>query len=145
MTEPSLTAGAGAGSEFQGSSRTISKQNETAVQRNFWLYVALTDEERREFEGMVYGVRNSVPRLLAIAAAAKEVAACGWGTAAKMPESYHFERIAKMEALRAALDSRAGAAPASGDGSIGGGAQADAGMVTAPRSLSSLNPTGKKS
>jgi hypothetical protein len=84
---------------------------------------------------LIAALRNAAPQLLAIAAAAKEVAASGWGTAAKMPESYHFERIAKMEALRAALDSRAGAAPASGDGSIGGVERKDTAADAAPRSL----------
>ena len=59
--------------------------------------MSLDDEAKSLIE-----FRNAAPRLLAIARAAQAVADCGWGMA-YTPESYHDERIAKMEALRKAL------------------------------------------
>ena len=57
----------------------------------------------REQDGKLMAAsRNALPRLIAIAKAAGQVAAEDWGTSCS--ENCHYGRIAKMDALRAALE-----------------------------------------
>ena len=99
----------------------------------------LPNEEIEANGGLIAEGRNAMPRLLAIAQAAEE--------AVSLREEFMTAMTAAfwqaMDRLRAALDSRADAAPAVGDGSIGGVEQADTAIVTEPRSLSPLNSTGE--
>ena len=68
----------------------------------------LPSEEIEANGGLIAEGRNALPHLLAIARAAKEAANLGWG---HCTESYHDMRMGAMDRLRAALDTRADAAP----------------------------------
>ena len=77
-------------------------------------YHNLPSEEIEANGGLISEGRNAIPQLIAIARAARDAVELQLGCSA------HFTAfITAMDRLRAALGPRAGATPASGDGSIG--------------------------